>query len=314
MKYKIFNILAAVLMMCIMFGAATGLALTDTAFEIDVDKLDMEKVLEGEYQEACLTAKTQYIRIAYSVAEEQAVTVSVRLKETGETVYQKNYGIKSGRFTSDDIYLKYTASQTVPYTIALTVGEEEISFPFYRQLMVLKRNKACTYGVRMQDVQPDLTKKLQMGTALDLEVIRNGPGSRLQIPLCASNKYIIGTVTVRVLDDNLRVSMAFVNGLDITIHRQTMHLFTYPGELTTLEERHLKNQPKYQVGTDISILKDLKGADKVILYLPMEVTYDPNGLAQFGYDLAEDENLQNQLIIWQELLGKDNPLVMETVG
>lgn len=314
MKHRILIMLATALMISMAFGMAAGLALTETAFEINADQLDMDRVLEGDYIEENLAAKAQYISISYLVEGEQQVTISVSLQETGEAVYQKNYGSISGNFTSDDIYLKYTDSQTVPYTITLKVGAEETTFPFLRQLMMLQRNNACTYGVRMQDVQPNLTKRLQMGTALDLEAIRSLPGSRVEIPLCASSKYVIGTVTVRVRDDNLRISMAFVDGLDITMHRQAMYLFTHPGRLTSLGERDLDHLHQYQVGTDVSILKDLKGADKVILYLPMEVTYDPNGLAQFTYDLAGEENLQNQLIIWQELLEKETVQDVETVG
>ena len=303
--------LLCVLWMLIGIPAA---ALAENAFEIDVDRLDLEQVSDPAYQQAMLTAKTQYIRVSCQVEGEQDVTLCVKRQESGETVYQKSYGPVSGRFQSDEIYLKYTGSETVPYAVILTVGEKHFEFPFFRQLITLTNNTACTYGVRIRDVQPGLTNKWQMATALDLSAVRGLPGGRLEIPVCASDMYVIGTATVRVRDDSLRVTVSFLEGLDITLERQAMYLWTDPGAVSRLWDKSLDKLPRYATGTDVSISGDLGGQERVILYLPMTVTYDPNGLERFSYDLENDGALKEQLALWRQLIKDHAQPEPDTVG
>jgi hypothetical protein len=39
----------------------------------------------------------------------------------------------------------------------------------------------------------------------------------------------------------------------------------------------------------------------VVLYLPVKLTYDPNGLEHFSYDPENDPELIRELEIWNEM-------------
>ena len=226
--------------------------------------------------------------------------LNVARADTSSVVVDKDYGMVHGNFRSDDIYLKYSGSGTVPYTITLTVGEETISFPFYRRLMLLKNNTACTFGVRIKTLDSSLTDAWTMATPLDLTEIAALPGGTKRIDLCASNMYVIGTVSVRVREGALRVSMQLTEGTGYEISDQHLYLITSPSQWDSVDPKQT-SLAEYETGVDIPLADNLPDARYVVLYLPVKLTYDPNGLERFSYDPEKNPELVRELEIWNEM-------------
>ncbi len=280
-------------------------ALAADAFVIQVDKLDMNRLNDSAYISENLSAATQYIRLSCAMEGAAQVRLQVVRQDTGSVVMDKNYGQVSGTFRSGDIYLKFSGSSTIPYTITLTAGDKTYAFPFYRKLMVLKNNTACTFGVRIKNLDKGLTDAWTMATPLDLEEIAALPGGVKRIDLCASNMYVIGTVTVRVRDGALRVSMQLAedeNGDESSFEISEQHLFliTSPSDWNSLDPRRLAEQ-EYKIGVDILLEESLPDTKYVVMYLPVKLSYDPNGLHRFSYNLKENPELVRQLEIWDAM-------------
>lgn len=294
--------LAGLLVLAASILLALGALAQDSVYVIQADKLDMTKLNDSDYVEENLSAATQYIRVTYALSGASQVKLSVVRADTGTVVLQKNYGQKSGLFKSDDIYLKYSGSGTVAYTITLSVNNTNYTFPFYRKLMVLKNNTACTFGVRIKSLDKSLTDAWTMATPLDLEAIAATPGGTQRINLCASNMYVIGTVSVRIRDGVLRVSMQLEDEEDgkFEIADQHLYLITSPAQWDTLDPKRTA-LPEYEIGVDIPLSEELSGVRYVVLYLPMKLTYDPNGLSRFGYDTKQDPELIQELTIWDAM-------------
>jgi len=285
--------------------AIIPVALAQEAFVIQVDKLDMSRLNDNEYVDENLSAATQYIRINCVLDGSKQVRLAVVRTDTNSVLMDKNYGQVSGTFRSGDIYLKFSGSSTKPYTITLTVGDKTYTFPFYRKLVKLKNNTACTFGVRIKNLDKGLTDAWTMATPLDLEENAALPGGVKRIDLCASNMYIIGTVSVRVRDGALRVSMQFAEESDaeeskFEVSEQHLFLITSPSDWNSIDPKRLEEK-EYEIGVDILLKDSLPDTKFVVLYLPVKLSYDPNGLSRFGYNLHEDTELIRELEIWDAM-------------
>jgi len=289
-KYTLVFLLVA----CLAVGL--GCAAAEEVFVIAADQIEAQRLEEEGYAAQRLTAPTQYIQITCALGDEP-VPVKLRVSRSadGKTVHQKNYGQQKGDFRSEEIYLKYTGSGTAAYDITLTAGERQWQFPFYRKLMKLSRNTACSYGVRIREAAPGVTKGWPMATVVDLT-----RGSQ-RVPLCASDRYVIGEVEIQLGGDSLQVNVKPFDHIDLTVHHQKVYAITDPGTLTGLDAGAMKRQLAFSPGEKVSIRDDLAGSPYVILYLSMEVSYDPNGLDVFQYDASET----NQQLNWWNRL-KEN--------
>ena len=296
--------LSGIVLLLVVFMAVPA-ALAQESFVIKADKLDMSKLTDDQYIAENLSAATQYIRITYALPGASQVRLKVTQTGTSNVVMDKNYGQVSGTFNSGDIYLKYSRSATIAYTVNLTVGDQTYTFPFHRKLMVLKNNSACTFGVRIKQLDKGLTDAWTMATPLDLQEIAALPGGVKRINVCASNMYIIGTVSVRVKDGNLRVSLQLAEDSTsdkskFEILDQRLFLITSPLEWNSVDPKRL-TESEFQIGTDISLEERLPGVQYAVLYLPIKLTYDPNGLDRFSYNTKEDTELIRQLEIWDAM-------------
>lgn len=293
------------LVLLLVFFAAIPAASAQEVFVIRVDELDMNRLDDSGYVRENLSAATQYIRVTCELEGTKQVRLQVVREDTNSVVMDKNYGQVSGTFNSGDIYLKFSGSSTIPYTITLTAGSDTYVFPFYRRLVTLKNNTACTYGVRIKNLDKRLTDAWTMATPLDLEEIAALPGGIKRIDVCASNMYTIGTVTVRVRDGALRVSMQLLEDENeeessFEIAEQHLFLITSPSEWNSLDPKRLVEQ-EFEIGTDILLEESLPGTRYVVMYLPVKLSYDPNGLHRFSYDPLVDPELIRQQEIWDAM-------------
>lgn len=193
--------------------------------------------------------------------------------------------------TADVIYLPYGGGSTVPYLVTLYVGDTVYAMPFMQLQPRLQFNSACTYGVRLRDL--GLGGDWLMGTMLNLTELRS-VGMK-EIPLCASNAFYIGSATVMMQGDYLSVQLNFYPEANVEVHGASVYVITQGASLT--------GDPAYSGAAALSIgdWADVTGASTALLYLPMQVSYDPSGLPALSYDLGS-ASTQEQLNLWQQNL------------
>ncbi len=262
-------------------------ALADDAFTVDVDALDLGKLNNDAYVAAHLTAGTQGLRVRKVISTGTELASSVRLTltqmDTGALLFDKNYGYQSGVFDSGVIYLARGGSGTAPYLITLYVGDYVYGIPFMHRQQRLESNGACTAGVRLRDLDPSQSGDWLMGTMVDLNDLRAAGGYTVQ--LCASNRYVIGTAFISLNGSLLDVQLDFDPSASVNLEYAQLYVVK--------DGQYLKDvRPvSLNAGADVS------GANKALIYLPMEVSYDPDGLSQFRYDGTQ--------AAWQQQLWKD---------
>lgn len=241
-------------------------AVTGHAAE-DVFTVDARNAADGAWDEgyidASLTTDRSYLRLTCDLDSEAAVTLSIA-DNSGNLVYQRDHGVCSGRFRSEDIYLRLTSSLTV-YHVTLWTGDTSYSFPLHRVMPRLTGNAACSVGYPLENLSGLDTWK--SATLLDVYALE---GSSLTVPLHASGAYEIGTVTFRISGGALTVSASLNSGVDGSIDKSAVYVAT-----TALEAQQLgrKSFPGPTGRLDRTI--DLMGAPYVAVYVNLTVSFAP---------------------------------------
>ena len=279
-------------LMCL--GIFSG-ALAEDFFTIDVDILDMDSLNSDDYVARALSASTQGVRVRKYISNSSELAAPVRLTltqmDSRTVMFDKDYGYQSGTFDSGVIYLPYVDDRTIPYLVTLYVGDYVYAMPFMHLQPRLTHNGACTYGVRLRDLDPSLGGDWLMGTMVDLSRLRS-QGSRT-VDVIASNSYVLGQATLTLSGSSLRVDLSFNSGAAVDVNQINLYVITDCAA-------YLSGQrgPSYSVGEWI----DVGSHASALIYLPMQVSYNPSGLPSFSYQVNASE-LQSQLRLWQENVG-----------
>ena len=284
-------------------------AFAEDCFVIDVDSLDLNSLNSNDYVASHLSAQTEGIRVRKFISNSNELAAQVRLTvtqaETSTVVFDKNYGYVSGTFDSGDIYLPYVDNNVIPYLITLNIEDWTYAMPFMHLQPRLSDNRACTFGVRLQDYNPSITNSWVMGTMLDLDALRSQ--GTLTLPICASNLYLIGQATLDMSGDQLTVFVDFDPSANVEVLTSAVYLFGDVNAVTTDNVSALA-QPAHAVGEPI----DAAGLSTALLYVPITLNYDPSGLTGFSYDLGSAD-LSQQLALWQQnALGLSQKAVVES--
>lgn len=273
------------LLLCLMLWIPS--ALGEDCFTIDVDTLDLDQLNSDDYVSVALSASTQGVRIRKYISSSSEVAAAVRLTltqmDTRTLLFDKNYGYQSGTFDSGVIYLPYVSDSTTPYLVTLYVGDYVYALPFMHLQRRMESNGACTAGVRLRDLDPAQSGDWLMGTMVDLDDLRKA-GSRT-VDVCASNNYVIGSATIRLSGSDLSVQLSFSPAADVELEDAALYVVT--------DSRLLSGTR----ANDVDDWVDVSGADSALVYLPMEVSYDPAGLPTFRYDL---DDVRDQQQLWND--------------
>ena len=262
-------------------------AMAEECFTIDVDALDMSRLNSNDYVAAHLSAGAQGLNVRKYLSSSSEVASAVRLTvtqmNTQTLLFDKNYGYQTGVFDSGVLYLPYVSEGTVPYLITLYVGETVYAIPFMHRQSRLQSNGACTVGVRLRDLDPAQSADWLMGTMVDLNALRQ-TGS-LTTDICASNRSIIGAATIALRGNELSVDLHFSSQANVTLTDASLYVVTDGNVLSTTSPR------------SINSWVDVSGAERALIYLPMEVSYDPSGLPAFRYDQTVSQSQQQ---LWKD--------------
>lgn len=280
MKKTLLCVLALILCLALIGGTA----LAEDCFTLDIDTLDLDSLTSDDYVARALSSSAQGIRVRKFVSDSSELAAPVRLTlkqmNTGAIVFDKDYGYQSGTFDSGVIYLPYTGDGVSPYLVSLYLGNYVYALPFMQQQRRLTYNGACTVGPRLRDVDASLANDWFMATVVDLDALRGGSTS---VDLCASNTYIIGTATISVSGGSLCVQLSFTPSAQVEVNQQSLYVTT-PG-------RPLASAPAHAVGDWV----DVGDASAALIYLPMQLSYDPSQLPAFSYEACDP---QRQIDLW----------------
>ena len=284
MKKRLFLFL-----LCAVLGLSCASA-SGTCFLLDVDALDLSRLNQNAYVQQYLSAQTQGLEVIKQIpgGGAQPVRLSLMQVDRQTLVFDKDYGYQSGRFSSGSLYLPYLGNYTVPYLITLYVGDTVYGIPFMQVQSRLESNGACTFGAHLYDYSPALGQDWHMGTMLDLNALRTQ--GVMAVDVCASNRYLIGQANVIMQGDMICVVLNLNASAGVEVHSQNVYVAT---DCTMLQATGWGNA--YAPGEWIPV----GGADSALLYLPMSISYNPDGLNTYSYDLSYGF-LQQQLELWRE--------------
>lgn len=277
---------ALVFLLCACLAVFTGTALAEDCFTLDIDTLDLDSLTNDDYVAGALSSGAQGIRVRKFVSDSSELAAPLRLTlkqvNTGAIVFDRDYGYQSGTFDSGVIYLPYSGEGTSSYLVSLYLGNYVYAVPFLQQPRRLTYNGACTVGPRLRDVDASLSSDWFMASVVDLNALRGGSAT---VDLCASNSYLIGTATISVSGESLCVQLSFTPSAQVEVSQQTLYVTT-PG-------RSLASAQAHAVGEWV----DVGNASAALIYLPMQLSYDPSNLPGFSYDAYDP---QGQIALWRE--------------
>ena len=280
-------VLAALLLCGLMIPAAA-----EDVFTIDVDALDMNRLNSDDYVARALSASTQGVRVRKHISDSTELAAPVRLTltqmDSGVLTFDRDYGFQSNTFDSGVIYLPYVGDRTIPYLVTLYVGDYVYALPFMHLQPRLEHNGASTCGVRLRDLDPALGGDWLMGTMVDLSRLRQE--GRRTVDVIASNSYVVGQATLQMSGSSLRVDLSFNASASVDVNQLSLYVITDCAAYAAGQRF-----PACNVGQWI----DVGNAETALIYLPMQLSYNPSGLPTFSYHL-NDAELQRQLQLWQD--------------
>lgn len=262
-------------------------------FLLDVDALDLTRLNRDDYVQQYLAAQAQGLQVVKQIpgSEPQPVRLSLVQMDTQQLVFDKDYGWQTGVFDSGSLYLPYLGNYTVPYLVTLYVGDMVYGIPFMQLQSRLEYNGACTYGAYLYDYSPALRRDWHMGTMLDLDALRTQ--GMLAVDVCASNRYLIGQANIIMQGDMICVVLNLNASANVEVHEQAVYV---AADCTALQAAGWGSA--YAPGEWIPV----GDASSAMLYLPMTISYNPDGLSTYGYDLSYGY-LQQQLELWRQNCG-----------
>lgn len=227
----------------------------------------------------------EYLRISCPVEEESRVTVTIA-DANGSITYQRDYGVCSGTFRSEDIYLRLSGAETL-YRVSVSTGEEVASFQVNRTMPRLEGNAACAVGYPLSALAGGSGWK--SATLLDVNALAM---QSLTVPMHASGAYDLGSVTFSVKRGELIVHADVAPGVDGTIDKATVYVATNSIDAQNLGTKYFGGASgKLDSGIPLG------GADYAAVYVKLTVSFDPSGVPA-----SPAVTLEGQQELWQQML------------
>ena len=208
-----------------------------------------------------------YLRVTFPVDGEQQVMVIVT-DAWGNPQYQRDYGVCSGTFRSEDIYLRLNGGET-NYQVTVLAGDTSHSLTVRRVMPRLTGNEACAVGYPLSELTGSRTWK--SATILDVAALE---GTSLTVPLHASDAYAIGTVTFTVSGGQLKVSAELDSGIDGSIDSSKVYVAT-----SALQAEKLGDRKFTGITARLNDRVDLGGTPYAAVLVQLTVSFNPSGVS-----------------------------------
>lgn len=253
-----------------------------------------EYTIDLSTESSTVMVEQTYVEVTCPLNEEAEVIVSV-WDESGNLNYQRSYGVCSGWFRSEDIYLRLSGSST-RYQISLQAGSQSYDVEVVRCMPRLTGNAACSVGYPLDNLND--RDSWQSVTLLDVSALN---GSSQTVALHASGAYKLGSVTFSVKNGKLSVSAELDSGVDGTIDGAKVYVARNAAEAEALGTRLFTGLTG---GLNQSL--DLAEAEYVAVLVQLTVSFDPNGVP--GSPRVE---LDGQGSLWKKM---QEVTALEAVG
>lgn len=232
------------------------------------------------------TVDCSYLRVTCPLEGEVNVVLTIT-GPNGGLVYQRDYGLCSGDFRSEDVYLRLEGGETL-YQVSLDAGGVVSSFPVRRVVGRLTDQGGCSAGYPLSSLSGANTWRT--ATLLDVASLEGGS---LTAPLNAANgEYCLGTVTFSVSGGSVTVSASIDGGVDGSVDGGTVYVATNALTAQTLGKKSFSGT-KGKLNKAIS----LDGASYAAVYVKLTLSFDPSTAPA-----CDETTLSGQDALWQTML------------
>lgn len=238
-------------------------------------------VVEDASAATSVTTDRSYLRVSCPLQGQQPVTMTIR-DSWGYLVFQRDYGLCSGTFRSEDVYLRLDGSSAT-YTVTVQSGDESYKFRVTREMPRLTDSGVYAHGLALSEMTGGRSNK--HAVIVDVDALE---GSTLSVPIVSSGMQL-GYANITVEDGAMNVSAMLT--ADGTIEKSTVYVACDAVTAQTLGTNHFTGT-KTKLNRDV----DLHGTPYVAVMLQLTVSYD----AAAAQPLQEDElYLDMQRELWE---------------
>lgn len=268
---KLRRLLAALLALALLLPAVPAMA-------------DDVCVVKDASSASSLTTDRSYLRVCCPLPGDVPVTLAIR-DEWGYLVYQRDYGVCSGSFRSEDIYLRLDGSSAV-YSVTLDCGDSRYQFRVTREMPRLTDTGVYAHGLALSQVT---------GKRGNKSVVIIDPGALedciLSVPLVSGGMQL-GYATFTVEDGVLTVDPVLT--VDGTIEKGAVYVAYDAVTAMTLGTNRF-------TGTKLRLNRaiELHGTPYAAVMLQLTVSYDAT-TAQVWEE--EPLFLEEQTNLWELML------------
>lgn len=231
-----------------------------------------------------LTTECSYLRVKLPLESETNVTLSV-WDEWGYLIYQRNYGMCSGTFSSRDVHLPLEGD-SCEYTVILTTDGGEYSFTVIREMAMITDSSVYAGGATLRELVDGSSRKYAV--VLDLDALQK---ETLTAPMMAAGMQI-GEVVFAADQGMLTVSATLT--VDGQIDKANVYIATDALTAQTLGTNHFTG-----IKTRLERAVDLADAPYAAVMVQLTVTYDPATAQAFDVGREEKKTLEQLMKNWQ---------------
>lgn len=231
-----------------------------------------------------VTCAESYLRVTCETADDVPVMLQIT-DEAGSLHYQRDYGLISGTFRSEDIYLRLQGATTI-YQVTLTAGDDAYAFTVERVMPRLKHNHACSVGYPLEKITGD--NKWQSVTLIDVAQVAKRP---LTVALHASDAYELGTATFTVENGELSVTLDLLPQAQAEVEESRLYV-----ALDAITAKQLGQRQFLGYEGALSKPVPLGGTPYAAVLLDLTVSFDPAALPA-----SPKVTLDGQQAIWEQM-------------
>lgn len=224
-----------------------------------------------------ISTDRSYLRLTCAGVEGEVV-VTIR-DMGGAIVYQRDHGMCSGHFRSNEIYLGLDGAST-RYQVSMQAGSSAYVFTLIRIQPRQKDVTACTVGCPLSAITGADTWKT--ATLLDLNEMRQP----ITVPIQAGGELEIGEAVFELNDGVLTVSAQLAPDVNGKIASAKVYAAT-----NALDARRLDTKKFKGLTGSLDHGIDLRGARYAAVYVKLTVSFDPAQAAPLS-DATDDDQLE----------------------
>ena len=221
-----------------------------------------------------------YLRVSCPLDGTQNVTMTIR-DAWGYLVYQRDYGMRSGSFRSEDVYLRLDGSSST-YAVTVQAGPATHQFRVTREAPRLTDSGVYAHGLPLSQLTGSRSNKFAL--IIDVDALE---GSTLSVPL-ASGGMQLGFANITVSGGAVSVSAMLT--VDGSIDKANVYVARDAVTAKTLGTSRFTGAK-----TRLNRSVDLYGTPYAAVMVQLTVSYD----AATAQVLQQDDFfLDTQLALW----------------